>query len=77
MISSSRESSNEFMSSETLVDKLEQHFNVFCTGKSGNYNINISQKSADTVQNFNSDLIKVSDLPCSTLENSGCYSLLF
>ena len=35
LISSSGKSSNEFMSKETLVDKLEQTSNVFCTGKYG------------------------------------------
>ena len=61
LISSSRESSNEFMSRETLVDKLEQLSNVFCTDQYGKYNINTSKQSTDTVQNFSSDLSKVSD----------------
>ena len=56
LISSSAKSSNEFMSKETLVDKLEQTSNVFCTGKYGKYNLNTSQQSTDTVQKFNSDL---------------------
>ena len=68
LISSSTKSSNEFMSRETLVDKLEQPSNVFCKGKYGKYNINTSQQSTDTVQKFNSDLSKVSDLPLSALE---------
>ena len=58
LISSSTKSSNEFMSRETLVDKLEQPPNVFCTGKYGKYNINTSQKFTDTVQKFNSHLSK-------------------
>ena len=56
LISSSTESSNEFMSRKTLGDKLEQPSNVFCRDKYGKKNINISQQSTDTVQNFNSDL---------------------
>ena len=67
LISSSTKSSNEFMSRETLVHKLEQPSNVFCTGKYGKYNINTSQKSTDTVQKLNSDLSKVSDLRLSAL----------
>ena len=62
LISSSTKSSNELMSRETLVDKLEQPSNLFCTGKDGNYNINTSQQSTNTVQKFNSDLSKVCDL---------------
>ena len=58
------------MSRETLVDKLEQPSNVFCIGKYGKYNINTSQQSTDTVQNFNSDLSKVSDLPLPALEKT-------
>ena len=77
LISSSEKSSNEFMSRETLVDKLEQPSNVFCTGKYGKYNINTFQQSTDTLQNFNSDLSKISDLPLSALaKNSDCYSSL-
>ena len=77
LISSSEKSSNEFMSRETLVDKLEQPSNVFCTGKYGKYNINTFQQSTDTLQNFNSDLSKISDLPLSALaKNSYCYSSL-
>ena len=67
LISSSTKSSNEFISRKTLVDKLEQPSNVFCTGKYGKYNINTSQKSTDTVQMLNSDLSKVSDLRFSAL----------
>ena len=67
LIFSSTKSSNEFMSRETLVHKLEQPSNVFCTGKYGKYNINTSQKSTDTVQKLNSDLSKVSDLRLSAL----------
>ena len=70
LISSSAKSSNEFMSKETLVDKLEQTSNVFCTGKYGKYNLNTSQQSTDTVQKFNSDLSKVSDLSLSALEKT-------
>ena len=58
------------MSRETLVDKLGQPSNVFCTGKYGMYNINTSQQSTDTVQKLNSDLSKVSDLPLSALEKT-------
>ena len=58
------------MSKETLVDKLEQPSNVFCTGKYGKYNLNTSQQSTGTVQTFNSDLSKVSDLPLSALEKT-------
>ena len=77
LISSSEKSSNEFMSRETLVDKLEQPSNVFCTGKYCKYNINTFQQSTDTLQNFNSDLSKISDLPLSALEKSSdCYSSL-
>ena len=43
---------------------------MFCTGKYGKYNINISQQSTDTAQNFNSDLSKDSDLSLSTLEKT-------
>ena len=57
MIPSSTESPNEFISRESLVDKLEQPSNVFCTCKYGKYNINICQQSTDTVQNFKSDLL--------------------
>ena len=70
LISSSAKSSNEFMSKETLVDKLEQTSNVFCTGNYGKYNLNASQQSTDTVQKFNSDLSKVSDLSFSALEKT-------
>ena len=49
---------------ETVVDKLELPSNVFCTGKYGKYNINISQQSTDTVQSFKSDL------PLSALEKT-------
>ena len=58
------------MSKETLVDKLEQTSNVFCTGKYGKYNLNTSQQSTDTVQKFNSDLSKVSDLSLSALQKT-------
>ena len=58
------------MSTKTLVDKLEQPSNVFCTGKYGKCNINTSQKSTDTVQNLKSDLSKVSDLPLPALEKT-------
>ena len=67
---SSTKSSNEFMSRETLVDKLEQPSNVFCTGKYCKYNINTSQQSTDTLQKLNSDLSKVSGLPLSALEKT-------
>ena len=70
LISSSTKSSNEFISRKTLADKLEQPSNMFCTGKYGKYNINTSQQSTDTVQKFNSDLSKVSDLPLSALEKA-------
>ena len=70
LISSSTKSSKEFMSRETLADKLEQPSNVFCTGKYGKYYKNTSQQSTDTVQKFNSDLSKVSDLPLSALEKT-------
>ena len=70
LISSSTETSNEFMSREALVDKLEQPYNVFCTGKYGKYNINTSQQFTVTVQNFSSDLRKVSNLPFSALEKT-------
>ena len=70
MISSSAESSNEFMVRETLVDKLEQPSNVFCRGKYGQYNINTSQQSTDTVQKSNPDLSKDSNLPLSALEKT-------
>ena len=58
------------MSKETLVDKLEQTSNVSCTGKYGKYNLNTSQQSTDTVQKFNSDLSKVSDLSLSALQKT-------
>ena len=58
------------MSRESLVDKLEQPSNVFCTRKYGKYNINTSQQSTDTVQNFNCDLYKVCDLHLSALEKT-------
>ena len=74
LISSSTKSSNELMS--TVVHKLEEPSNAFCTGKYGKYNVNTSQQSTDTVQKFNSDLIKVSDLPLPALEKSDCYSFL-
>ena len=76
LISFSTKSSNELMSRETLVDKLEQPSNLFCTGKYGNYNINTSQQSTNTVQKFNSDLSKVSDLPLHASEKIDCYSFL-
>ena len=41
------------MPRETLIDKLEQSSNMFCTGKYGKYKINNSQQSRDIVQNFN------------------------
>ena len=68
LISSSRESSNKPMSRESLVDKLEQPSNVFCTRKYGKYNINTSQQSTDTVKNFSCDFYKVCDLHLSALE---------
>ena len=43
---------------------------MFCTDKYGKYKINTSQQSTDTVQNLNSDLSKVSDLPLSALEKT-------
>ena len=43
---------------------------MLCTGKYGKYNINTSQQSTDTVQKFNSDLSKDSDLPLSALEKT-------
>ena len=70
LISCSTNSSNEFMSRETLVDKLDQPSNVFCTDKYGKYNINTSQQSTDTVQKFSSDLSKVSDLLLPALEKT-------
>ena len=70
LIFSSTKSSNEFMSNETVVDKLEQPSNVFCTDKYSKYNLNTSQQSTDTVQKFSSDLSKVSDLPLSALEKT-------
>ena len=62
LISSSTKFPNELMSRETLVDKLEHPSNLFCTGKYGKYNVNTFQQSTNTVQKFNSDLSKVSDL---------------
>ena len=70
LISSSTKSSNELMSRETLVDKLEQPCNVFCTGNYGKYNVNTLQQSTDTVQKFNSDLSKVSDLPLAAFKKT-------
>ena len=70
LISSSAKSSNELMSRETLVNKLEQHSNLLCTGKYGKYNVNTSQQSTNTVQKFNSDLSKVSDLTLPALEKT-------
>ena len=70
LISSTAESSDEFMSRELLVDKLEQPCTVFCTCKNGKYNINTSQQSTDSVQNLHSDLSKVSDLPLSQKESA-------
>ena len=70
LISSSAKCSNEFIPKETLVDKLEQTSNVFCTGRCGKYNLNTSQQSTDTVQKINSDLSKVSDLSVSALEKT-------
>ena len=67
MISSSTKSSNELISRETLVDKLEQVSNVFCKGKYGKYNVNTSRQSTDHVQKFSCDLSKVSDLPLTAL----------
>lgn len=40
---------------------------MFCTGKYGNYNINTSEISTDTTQNFNFNLGKVFDLPLFAL----------
>ena len=70
LISSSTKSSNEFVSRETLVDKIVQPSKVFCTGKYGKYNTNTSQQSTDTVQKFDSDLSKVSDLLLSALKKA-------
>ena len=70
LISSSTKSSNELLSRETLVDKLEQPSNLFCTGKYGNYNVNTSQQSTNIMQKFNSDLSEVSDLPFPALEKA-------
>ena len=70
LISSSKKSSNELMSRKTLVDKLEQPSNLFCIGKYGNYNVNTFQHSTNTVQKFNSDLSKVSDLPLPASEKT-------
>ena len=80
MNSSSTESSKEFMSRETLVNKSEQSSDVFYTGKCAEYNINTSQQSTDTAWNFNCNLSKVSDLPLSALEKSltatvSCFNL--
>ena len=47
------------MSRESLVYQLEQPSNAFCTDMYGKYNINTSQESSDTVQNFSSDLSNV------------------
>ena len=58
------------MPKETLVDKLEQPSNGFCTGKYGKYNLNTSKQSTDTVQKFNSDLSKVSNLLLSASEKT-------
>ena len=58
------------MSRETLADKLEQPSNLFCAGKYGKYNVNNFQQSTNTVQKFNSDLSKVSDLPLPASEKS-------
>ena len=57
-------------SRETLVDKLEQPSNVFCTGKYVKYNVSTSQQSTNTVQKFKSDLSKVSNLPLPALEKT-------
>ena len=70
MLSSTAESSNEFMSGETLIGRLEQPSNMFCTGKYGKYIINTSQESTDTVENFSSTLSKVSDLHTSAWEKT-------
>ena len=70
MISSSTKSSNELMSRETLVDKLEQPSNLLCIGKYGKYNVNTPQQSTTTVQKFNSDLSKASDLPLPASEKT-------
>ena len=70
LISSSTISLNELMSRETLVNKLEQRSNVLCKDKYGKYNVNTSQQSTNTVQKFNSDLSKVSDLPLPALEKT-------
>ena len=70
LISSSTKSSNELMSRETLVDKLEQRSNLFCIGKYGKYNVNTSQQSTNTVQKFNSDLSRISDLPLPASEKT-------
>ena len=43
---------------------------MFCTGKYGKYNVNTCQQSTDTVQKFNSDLSKVSDLCLPPLEKT-------
>ena len=70
LISSSTKSSNELMSRETLVDKLEQRSNLFCIGKYGKYNVNTSQQSTNTAQKFNSDLSRISDLPLPSSEKT-------
>ena len=62
LIFCSTKSSNELMSRQSLFDQLQQLSNFFCTGKYGKYNVNTSQQSTNTVQKFNSDLSKVSDL---------------
>ena len=58
------------MSRETLVHKLDQPSNMFCTGKYGKYNLNTSHQSTDTFQKFNSDLSKVSDFPLPPLKKT-------
>ena len=47
LISSSANSSNEFMPMEILIDKLEQPSNVFCASNYVKYIINTSQQSTD------------------------------
>ena len=68
MNSSSKKSSNELISRETLVDKLEQPSNFLSRCKYGKYNVNTSQQSTNTFQKFKSDLSKVSDLPLPASE---------
>lgn len=63
MLSASTESLNEFINTETLIDKLEQPSKVFHTGKHGKNNINTWEQYTETVQSF--DLSEVCCLPTS------------